>query len=268
LAASQQRAIYSWVAILLVAAMGILALLAIQAYRRQWRLTRLKNDLVGAVSHELKTPLASIRLLVDTLLEAETPDPIQSREYLQLISAENVRLTRLVENFLTFSRMERGKRTFDFAPTNLCDVVRLAVEAGGSRFEPPQCQLTLDLPNDIPLVNADQDAMVTVVLNLLDNAHKFSPQHPRIHVHCQAEESSVTIEVRDHGIGMNRKAVRKVFQQFYQVDQRLNRSAGGCGLGLSIVKYIVDGHGGSMKVTSEPGRGSTFSVALPKAISR
>ena len=121
------------------------------------------------------------------------------------------------------------------------------------------------MAGDLPRVTADRDALITVILNLLDNAWKYSGDEKRVMVRTYSSYGEVRIDVQDNGIGMTRRECRKVFERFYQADQTLSRHAGGCGLGLSIVKFILDAHHGSIDVTSQPGKGSTFTVRLPAA---
>jgi signal transduction histidine kinase len=199
-----------------------------------------------------------MRLLVDTLLDDENPDSQKTREYLELIARENARLSRLIENFLTFSRLERNRQKFDFRTTQPERVVRGAVEAVQDRFA-----VEIDLTPGLPPVRADEDALTTVLLNLLDNACKYTPGEKHIVLKAFPRNGHVVFAVQDNGIGIAPRERRKIFRRFYQVDQRLAREAGGCGLGLSIVEFIVRAHGGTVQVESEPGRGSTFSVELP-----
>ena len=262
-AADQRNAVYLWTGILGIAFIAILAAAMASYLGRQMRLTRLKNDLIATVSHELKTPLASMRVLVDTLREGRCTDDRQASEYFDLIAHENERLSRLIDNFLTFSRMERNKRAFEFTSVDVAGAVRAAVAAVRERFSPPGARLEVDLPADLPQVRADRDAMVTVLLNLLDNAWKYSGDDKSVKVRAFTDGSSVCIEVADNGVGMSRRAMSRIFDKFYQVDQTLARKAGGCGLGLSIVKFILDAHGGSIDVKSLPGKGSTFTIRLP-----
>ncbi len=261
-------AFFLWTAIVIVAITAALALLVAHMLREQSRLTRLKNDLVATVSHELKTPLASIRLLVDTLLDAEgSPgapfgDAARAREYLEMISRENTRLSRLIDNFLTFSRMERGKHRFDFQPTDGAAIADQAAAAVADRFDGVANTLSIQIERPLHLVG-DCDALVTVVVNLLDNAWKYSDEPRNIALAAKQTGDEIVISVADNGIGLSARAVRKVFDRFYQVDQHLSRSHDGCGLGLSIVKYIVEAHGGEVSVESRLGQGSTFTISLP-----
>lgn len=264
-AAERQNAAYLWTGILGIAFIAVMAVILASYLGRQMRLTRLKNDLIATVTHELKTPLASMRVLVDTVREGRCTDDKQASEYFDLIARENERLSRLIDNFLTFSRMERDKRAFDFAPVDVGQVVRAAAEAVSERFASPQSRLSVEVEPDLPGIRADRDAIETVILNLLDNAWKYSGDSKAVAVRAGADDGKVLIEVSDNGLGMSRRAARHIFDKFYQVDQTLSRKAGGCGLGLAIVKFILDAHDGTIDVKSQPGKGSTFSVRLPAA---
>ncbi len=262
-AAKAQIAAYFWVGILALAAVAVLAVLSVRLIRRQVEAAQLRNDLVANVTHELKTPLSAMRLLVDTLLNAPTLHEPTARQYLELIATENRRLSRLIDNFLAFSRMERNKHAFEFAPTRPKEIVDSAAAAVQERFHPPECRFEAEAGADLPLVSADADALVTALLNLLDNAYKYSGERKEITLRAGASNGNVTFTVSDNGIGLAARETKRIFKRFYQVDQRLARSGGGCGLGLSIVRFIVRAHQGTVGVESEPGRGSTFTITIP-----
>ncbi len=256
--ARKQTLAYLWIGILATALAALAGVYAAQALNRQWRVARLKTDLVAAVSHELKTPLAGMRVLVETLLEDDIFEQNKTREYLEMISRENLRLSRLIENFLTFSRLERNRQKFEFQTTPPERVAHAAMEAVRERFP-----LEVEIAPGLPPVRADGDAMTTVLLNLLDNAYKYSPGEKRIKLRVYNSRGRVTFAVEDRGIGIAPGERKKIFRRFYQVDRRLSRDVGGVGLGLSIVEFIVRAHGGSVDVESQPGAGSTFLVSLP-----
>jgi signal transduction histidine kinase len=251
-----------------VASVGVALIVAVGfigggVLRRHLEMARVKTDLVAAASHELRTPLASMRVLVDGLLADATFDPVKTREYLELISSENARLSRLIENFLTFARLERDSYRFEFAPTSPSLVISSAVSAIRDRL-PQGCDLRVDVAPDLPDVRADADALTTALINLLDNALKYTPDDKRILVRARRDgDASVSFDVEDNGIGIPIKEQRRIFRRFYRVDQRLSRETTGVGLGLSIVELIVRAHGGTVSVTSAPGSGSTFALRLP-----
>ena len=261
--ADRQKLVYIWTGLLAIAVMIAAGLLTAQAVGKQIKTNKLKNDFIATVSHELKTPLASMRVLVDTLLEGNYRDQKQVTEYLQLVSKENERLTGLIDNFLTFSRMERNKQAFVMALTSPAVIARDAAEAIKTKFSAGRCRFDAEIPENLPDIQADRDAMVTVLVNLLDNAYKYSYDDKRIELKVFCENGSVCFCVRDNGKGIPRRALRKIFRRFYQVDRSLARRTEGCGLGLSIAKFIVDAHKGSITVDTKVGQGSTFTVRLP-----
>ena len=256
-AGGRQIATYLWIGFLSIVAMGVLAVAAGELLRRQMRIAHLKTDLVAAVSHELKTPLASMKLLVESLLSSEQPDPKRTREYLQMVARENSRLSRLIDNFLTFSRMERNRGKFQFARVQPETIVQAAMESIGDRFP-----VDVRVDPHLPALYADEDALVTVLLNLLDNAYKYTGDNRRIALSASFLKGQVRFAVQDNGIGVAERDQKRIFRRFFQVDRRLARQAGGVGLGLSIVEYIVKAHHGEVSVASRVGAGSTFTVSL------
>jgi len=262
-AAQRQITLYIWAGVLVIVLILAAGGFAGQAVTRQIRANRLKNDFIATVSHELKTPLSSMRVLADTLLEGNYENEKQATEYLQLICKENKRLSGLIDNFLTFSRMERNKQAFEMVKTNPAAIANSAAEAVKTEFSEGRCEFGVQNADGLPDVSADHDAMVTVLVNLLDNAYKYSADDKKITLKVFAEDDSVCFCVCDNGAGMSRRAAKKIFERFYQVDRSLSRGAEGCGLGLSIAKFIVDVHKGSIGVESRPGEGSIFTVKLP-----
>jgi signal transduction histidine kinase len=260
--ARSRRAAYLWIGALAIGiTIAVIAGLG-HALSRHARLARLKTDLVAAVSHELRTPLASMRLLVDSLLSDQELDAQKTRDYLQLMAGENARLSRMIENFLTFSRLDRNRYRFSFTPTTPADVVQAALEASRERM-PGDCELEVDVAQDLPAVSVDPDALVTALVNLLDNAWKYTADDKRVTVRAFKDGGDVVFAVQDRGIGISPREQKRIFHRFYQVDQRLSRETGGCGLGLSIVQSIVRAHGGTVRVESVPLQGSTFALRVP-----
>ncbi len=262
-AAGRRIAVYMWTGTLVTVLILFSGAFAARSIGKQVKLNRLKNDFIATVTHELKTPLASMRVLVDTLLEGRYRDQQQVTEYLELISKENGRLSRLIDNFLTFSRMERNKQAFQMRRVAPDSIARNAAEAVRTKFDKPSCHFEMEIAEGLPDVTADPDAMVTVLVNLLDNAYKYSQDEKHIALQVTSENHSVYFAVSDDGVGIPRRAMKRIFRRFYQVDRTLSRRAEGCGLGLSIARFIVDAHGGSLRAESRPGQGSTFIVTLP-----
>jgi signal transduction histidine kinase len=256
-------ALFAWPAGLAVAANLIIAGVAGFAVHRQMRMQELKNSTLATVSHELKTPIASMRVLLDTLLEGRYRSTEQFREYLELAVRENHRLGRLIENFLTLSRIERGVYTFRKEAVPPGEIVQSALDAmnmkmNGGRIESRPGE-------NLPPVSADRDSLNMALVNLLENAWKYTGEDKRISVETKRDGGRVAFTVADNGIGIDKAEQANIFKRFYQVDHKLSRSVEGCGLGLSIVKHIVEAHGGSISVESELGKGSRFMVSIPIA---
>lgn len=257
---------YLWTAVVTVLVVGLLGVLAWGLVRRQMALSQLRNDLVANVSHELKTPLASMRLLVETLLSSARLDEQITREYLTLIAHENVRLSRLITNFLTFSRIERNRYSFDFQEVPAATIVEEAAACVRDRFRLSACRFEVESAAQLPALRVDRDAMVTAVVNLLDNAWKYSGTEKQICLSVRRDGEKVAFAVRDNGYGISDADRKGIFQRFRQAPTRRGTSGiAGCGLGLSIVQFIVSAHGGTIRLESEVDQGSTFTLVLPTA---
>ena len=261
-AAKRQSAIYTWTGVLVVVLILTTGSFAIRSVNHQIKMNRLKNDFIATVTHELKTPLASMRVLVDTLLEKRYDSEATATEYLQLVANENKRLTHLIDSFLTFSRMERNKQVFETAMVSPVEIANIATESLHTKFDSGNVMFNINIQKPLPMIYGDKDGMVTVLVNLLDNAYKYTNSDKQIELKVYEQNGSVCFAVKDNGIGLSIRAQRKIFNRFYQVDSRLSRRSEGCGLGLSIVKFIVDAHKGTIEIESHTGDGSTFTVKL------
>jgi signal transduction histidine kinase len=180
-----------------------------------------------------------------------------------MTAKENERLSRMIDNFLTFSRMERNKKAFEMSPANPAAIANDAAEAVRTKYASHNCQFSIDIADNLPQIQADHDGMVTVLVNLLDNACKYTDDPKQIKLKVFAEKDNVCFAVSDNGIGLAHRHIHKIFDSFYQVDNSLARKVEGCGLGLSIVKFIIDAHKGTISVDSKLGKGSTFTVRVP-----
>jgi signal transduction histidine kinase len=262
---SGQRTTYILTGIITTLALLLLTGTAALAVRRQVELHELKSTSVATVAHELRTPLGSMRMLVDTLREGRYRGEPQLREYLDLIASENDRLSRLAENFLTFSRLDQAPQELELAASEPRAVAEQAVSSLRSRLEAPGCTFSLDVPECLPEIMADTHALAQVLINLLDNALKYTGPEKRITLRARAEPGAVAFSVDDNGIGIPADQLHAIFKPFYQADQKLSRSREGCGLGLAIVRRITTALGGKIEVASEPETGSVFTVRIPLA---
>jgi signal transduction histidine kinase len=250
-------------ALTLALAAGMLA--ALRAANRAVALSEMKSDFVSNVSHELRTPVSSIRVFGEFLKTGRASDPETVRRYGRHIEAEGRRLSRLIDNVLDFSRIESGRKEYEFVDARLEEVVETAVETFQVRLRDSGFDVAYSPPaRPLPAVRMDPDAIGQVVHNLLDNAVKYSGDSRRVEVTLQEDGASVTCEVRDHGIGIPKADQAKVFDRFHRVGTGLVHDVQGSGLGLSIVQHVVQAHRGEVSVESEPGAGTMVRVRLPR----
>ena len=238
--------------------------MALRAASRAMRLSQMKADFVSNVSHELRTPLASIRVFGEFLKLGRVREPDKMQEYGEYIETESRRLTQLINNILDFSKIESGQKTYHFEQTDVGAVVADTLKTFEVILEQNGFMVHLEKPAlPLPQVVIDPDAIAQAFINLLDNAVKYSGASKTIEVNLADQGEAVTISVIDHGVGIAIEEREKVFEKFYRVGNCLVHDVKGSGLGLSIVKHIVEAHHGKVVVESEVGRGSAFSIRLP-----
>jgi signal transduction histidine kinase len=243
--------------------MGGGMLLTYRNVARELALAKLKSDFVSNVSHELRTPLALIRLYAETLELGRISNPGKHQEYYEIIRKESERLTSLINNILDFSRIESGKKEYSFRETDVADLVRGTLESYRFEIEQNGFQFEQKIDNDLPQVWVDREAIARSLLNLVNNAVKYSATEKYLGVNLYRHNGGVNLEVVDHGIGIPVKEQPKIFEKFYRVGDPLVHNTKGSGLGLSLVRHIVQAHGGEVAVESEPGQGSKFIITLP-----
>jgi signal transduction histidine kinase len=243
--------------------MGVGMLFAYRNVARELAVAKLKSDFVSNVSHELRTPLALIRLYAETLELGRISNPGKHQEYYEIIRKESERLTSLINNILDFSRIESGKKEYSFRETDVADLVRSTLESYRFEIEQNGFQFEEKIDNDLPQLWMDREAIARSLLNLVNNAVKYSATEKYLGVHLYRHNGGVSLEVVDHGIGIPEKEQLKIFEKFYRVGDPLVHNTKGSGLGLSLVRHIVQAHGGEVAVESELGQGSKFIITLP-----
>jgi two-component system phosphate regulon sensor histidine kinase PhoR len=229
--------------------------------RREASLSKLQSDFVSKVSHELKTPLTSIRMFTETL-RLRHGDPEIERKCIDALGKESLRLTTLIERLLEWGRMESGRRLFVKRETDAAKIIDAAIQSFEPVRERRDVELEIAIPSGLPPMYADHDALVDAVVNLLSNAYKYGGEPRHITVSASSSDGKVRISVADNGQGIERAEHKRIFQKFYRVDDRLAREREGSGLGLAIVEHIVRAHGGHVELESELGHGSKFSLVL------
>ncbi|MFY0525340.1 sensor histidine kinase [Archangium gephyra] len=230
---------------------------------REARLSRMKTDFVSLVSHELRTPITSIRMFIETLALGRVKDPAQTQQVLQLLTQETERLSTLVERVLDWARIESGRKVYHPEVLPVPAVVDAAVTAFRAQRLESELRLSVDLPEELPTVQVDKEAIAGALLNLLQNAYKYSREDKHITLTVRANRKWVDLTVEDHGMGIAPRDRRRIFERFYRVDNLLTRKTEGSGLGLAIAKHIVEAHGGRITLKSELGKGSRFTIQLP-----
>jgi signal transduction histidine kinase len=248
---------------LLVLAIAVGSWLIVVDLRRQLTLARQQTDFVSNVSHELKTPLTSIRMFSEMLAEGRVQEEEKRRRFLGIITAETARLTRLINNVLDFARLERGEKKYDFAPCDFAALARETVESYRPHLEAAGFTLRTMLPS-VPLpIRGDRDALAQIVVNLLSNAEKYSGERREIDVELAAEGDGAELRVLDRGLGVPRGCEENIFEQFFRAHDSLGSGIQGSGLGLTLARQIARAHGGDVVYRAREGGGSCFALRLP-----
>lgn len=260
---SLQPLFYVLIVILVLGMTLFGAYLLLRDVRREVRLAEMRSQFVSSVSHELKTPLTAIRMFAETLRLGRLQNQKTQAEYLDTIVNESERLTRLLNNVLDFSKIEKGKKSYRRQPASLPEVIKAAARAMGYPLSQQGFKLNVEIEEDLPDVYVDRDALEQAVLNLLHNAMKYSGDSREIDLRLRKSERKAVIQVIDRGVGIAPQEQKKIFEKFYRVPSPENERLPGTGLGLSLVNHIVAAHGGRIEIESAPGKGSAFSIFLP-----
>jgi signal transduction histidine kinase len=245
------------------AAMALGVFFVARVAAREVRLAELKANFVSSVSHDLKTPLALIQLFAETLELGRLKNTDRAQEYYRIINSEARKLTRLINNLLDFSKIEAGLRRYKLEPVDLGTLTKRLVESLESQFRHNQFSVSVRIADGMPPVLLDPEAAEQALENLLSNAMKYSPEHREIVVEVDAVDGYGRVCVTDHGVGIAPRLQRKIFRKFYRIQHDAGTGPQGTGLGLAIVDHIMRGHRGFVRVDSEPGRGSTFTLHFP-----
>ncbi|HHB76256.1 MAG TPA: HAMP domain-containing histidine kinase [Desulfobulbus sp.] len=235
-----------------------------QQMQQERKLSQLKSQIIFHGSHELKTPLSLIRMYAETMMLGRIKHPSKMQEYYRIILSECDRLHLLINNTLEFSNIEKEIKEYDFTKGDIVATLQQIMASYNYYLKQKGFTLHTDIDPDIPSFLFDRVAMTQIIVNLLDNAIKFSPEKKKIHLSLRRDAGGLILEVTDHGIGMKPEALQYIFLPYYRLSKRFR----GSGIGLSLVKHAVEAHNGTIRVQSEPGKGTTFSLLFPLAHER
>ena len=248
---------------LFIGAVLIVGLLFIMySVNRELQLTKMKSDFIATVSHEFKSPLTAIRQITEMLQSGRVPSE-KKEKYYSVMLQQGGRLTHLIDNILDFSRIERGKKSYVFEETDITDLIQNTLKKYQHRMRDNGFQINLSIQPELPDVEVDGEAIEQVLHNLLDNAVKYSGSSKVIDLQTKIDNGTVMTSVRDYGIGIAKEDQSKIFERFYRADNKQTHDVKGSGIGLTLVKEIIEAHGGKTYVDSNPGEGSTFYFYLP-----
>jgi len=231
--------------------------------RREEELSSMKSEFISNVSHELKTPIAAIRMLADNLRQSRVPEEARKMEYYHLISKESARLSHLIENILDFARIEEKRKAYHLERCDVSSLVSETVRQFTSLMEEKSQRIEMTLEEPLPEVLADPEALALALFNLLDNAAKYSEKESQINVRVLRNDGFLCIEVEDHGVGIPKKDQARIFEKFYRVQRDAGKRIPGSGIGLTLIKEIAEAHNGRVELKSDTGAGSTFRLMLP-----
>lgn len=253
--------------LVLLGAVSVGGVLIMRAVNYEMALATRKTDFVSNVSHELKTPLTSIRMFSELLEKNQNPDAAQTREYSSVISKESARLTRLINRLLDFSRLDRGEMKLSQELVDLVQFLKEIVDTYRMQMEAKDLTLSLSIPSDpVPKINGDIDGLSQVFANLLSNAEKYGAKGGNIEMELRSPGGgNLLVEVKDRGKAISKANQRRIFEKFYRIDDSINSGIEGSGIGLALCRQIVELHGGQIRYSKRDGGGSVFSVELPTA---
>lgn len=237
--------------------------LTLRVADREARLAQAKSNFVANVSHELKTPLALLSLFSEILELGRVNSEEKRTEYYEIIRHESLRLNKVIDNILDFSKIEAGRKTYNFAHSDIAEVIENVLSSYRYQITNSGFDVQTNTQPDLPAVLIDRDAMAQALSNLVDNAIKYSGDVKQLSIKTETRGSDLLIEIADHGIGIPRAEQAKVFEKFYRVGNGLVHDVKGSGLGLSLVKHIIEAHKGTISVESDVGKGSRFTILLP-----
>jgi signal transduction histidine kinase len=258
-----ERTLYLMLFVGIVAVIAVGIVVTVRAASHEAEVLRLKAEFVSNVSHELKTPLTLIRMFGETLESGLVVDEAKRKEFSRIIRTESERLTHLIDNVLDFSKMDAGKKAYQFEEADLVAVVRNTVEAYRFHARDLGFEIENHFSDEPIFAQIDKDAISQAILNVLSNATKYSEAEEYIRVEVAQQGPAAKVSVEDRGVGIARESLGKIFEKFYRAPNDKTRETRGTGLGLALTKHIVEAHRGTIQVESTVGKGSIFTIRIP-----
>lgn len=253
--------LFIFIFIALVLAFGLF--FTLQIANKELQLSKMKSDFISTVSHEFKSPLTSIRHITDMLVFKRVPTESKKQEYYEIIQQQSERLSHLINNILDFSKLEEGEKNFRFKAVSIDQILQEIVLSFKNSIPDKDFKVSYKHAKRLPMINADKVAITQVIHNLLDNAFKYSGSSDLIEVYAKSDNKSIIISVKDYGIGISPEDKDKIYSRFYRISNDRTQQVKGSGIGLTIVKQIIESHGGTVSHESKVGSGSTFIIKLP-----
>ncbi len=260
---TRNRTLYVVLLVLLYATLTIGVIYTARTMYREAKLSRLKTDFVSLVTHELRTPLTSIRMFIEMMAQGRVKDPAEQQQVLDLLAKESARLSSMIDRVLDWSRIESGRKQYHREQVTVPALVDYTLSALRVQRMGEPLDLQVQLEEDLPVLEVDREAIAGALLNLLQNAYKYSGDEKRIQLRARRDGRGVSMDVEDNGVGIPARERKRVFDRFYRIDNLLTRKSEGSGLGLAIAKRIIEAHGGTISLHSEVGKGSCFTLHLP-----
>ncbi len=252
---------YIFIVVLVILSLGLFFIL--RMVNQEVKLSQMKSYFISTVSHEFKSPLTGIRQVSEMLDQGRIQSEERKKYYYKAMVKQSERLTHLIDNILNFSKMEEGKKIFNFQKIDMVQLVHEMVNSFLQMIPDKNVDIRLNLDNNMPPISCDRMAMEQVVFNLLDNAYKYSGTNKTIEISVHKQDEKMILRIKDQGIGIEKEDQQKIFDRFFRAGDQLNHKIKGSGIGLTIVKQIIDAHHGEIRLQSVPGKGSTFHISLP-----
>ncbi|MCJ7580395.1 MAG: HAMP domain-containing histidine kinase, partial [Candidatus Aminicenantes bacterium] len=258
-----RRSYYFWTILTVLVLLIFGTMLVVRTITHEMEVLRIKSDFVSSVSHEFKTPITSIKVLIERLRQGKVNSSHKKKEYYSIISEDADKLSSMVRNILDFSKVEEGRKEFVFQESDVAQLVKDEIENFKKVKIYAGIKIDLQIFPDIPRIYVDRESFSLALVNLLDNAFKFSLEKKELFIEVKRDAEDVRVDIKDKGLGIPSGEMDKIFDKFYRGKNAVQQPIRGTGLGLALVKHALEAHGGKVLAESKVGQGSTFSLVFP-----